>query len=114
MIMTRYRATLYRLVFIFAALYNIAFGVWACLAPHAFFDSLAMARPNYPGLWECLGMVIGLYGVLYAHAAWQLDRARLIIAVGFAGKILGPIGLIMTIHSGEWPLRVFTLIVFND
>lgn len=114
MIMTGYRTTFYRLIFSFAAIYNIAFGLWAGLSPHAFFDTLAMARPNYPGLWQCLGMVVGLYGVLYAHAAWQLDRAKLIIAVGLAGKILGPIGLLMSVHAGEWPLRTFTLIVFND
>ena len=100
-----YRAKLYRLIFALAAIYNIAFGLWACLWPRAFFTSLAMAPPNYPGLWQCLGMVVGLYGVLYASAARHLEGARLIIAVGLAGKILGPIGLCLTIHSGEWPLR---------
>jgi hypothetical protein len=109
-----YRAKLYRLIFALAAIYNIAFGLWAYLWPRAFFTSLEMVPPNYPGLWQCLGMVVGLYGMLYASAAWRLDRAKLIIAVGLAGKILGPIGLIMTIHSGEWPLRAFSLVVFND
>ena len=109
-----YRAKLYRLIFTLAAIYNIAFGLWACLWPRAFFTSLEMAPPNYPGLWQCLGMVVGLYGVLYASAAWSLHRAKLIIAVGLAGKILGPIGLCLTIHSGEWPLRTFSLVVFND
>jgi hypothetical protein len=109
-----YRAKLYRLIFALAAIYNIAFGLWACLWPRAFFTSLEMAPPNYPGLWQCLGMVVGFYGVLYASAAWRLDRAKLIIAIGLAGKILGPIGLIMTIHSGEWPLRALSLVVCND
>lgn len=109
-----YRIKLYRLIFGLAAIYNIAFGFWACLWPQAFFHQLEMTAPNYPGLWQCLGMVVGLYGVLYASAAWRLDRARLIIAVGLAGKILGPIGLFITIRSGEWPLRTFTLLVFND
>ena len=109
-----YRAKLYRLIFTLAAIYNIAFGLWACLWPRAFFTILEMAPPNYPGLWQCLGMVVGLYGVLYASAAWSLHRAKLIIGVGLAGKILGPIGLCLTIHSGEWPLRTFSLVVFND
>lgn len=59
-------------------------------------------------------MVVGLYGILYVYAALRLDRARPIIFVGLAGKILGPIGWFMVIHSGEWPLRTFPLIVFND
>jgi hypothetical protein len=109
-----YRANLYRLIFALAAIYNIVFGLWACFWPRAFFTSLEMALPNYPGLWQCLGMVVGLYGVLYASAARRLGQAKLIIAVGLAGKILGPIGLWMTIQSGEWPLRSFSLVVFND
>lgn len=59
-------------------------------------------------------MVVGLYGLLYAYAAVRLDRAKLIIAIGLAGKILGPIGMFMAVRSGEWPLRAVTLIVFND
>ena len=50
----------------------------------------------------------------YAYAAYRIDRAAPIISVGLAGKILGPIGWLMVINSGEWPLRTFTLIVFND
>src|SRR5438067_8072425 len=112
--MTAYRIAIYRLIFTLAAIYNIAFGLWACLWPRAFFNILEMALPNYPALWQCLGMVVGLYGVLYAHAARELGHAKLIIAIGLAGKILGPIGMLMTIRSGEWPVRTFTLIVFND
>jgi len=97
-----------------AAVYNVAFGIWACFWPGALFASLEMAPPNYPSLWQCLGMVVGLYGLLYAYAAARLDRAKLIIAVGLAGKILGPIGMFIAVRSGEWPLRAVTLVVFND
>jgi hypothetical protein len=105
---------IYRLIFSLAALYNIAFGIWACIWPGALFAMLEMAAPNYPSLWQCLGMVVGLYGILYAYAAIHLDRAKLIIAIGLAGKILGPIGMFVAFQSGEWPLRAVTLIVFND
>ena len=54
-----YREKLYRLVFGLAAIYNFAFGLWACLWPRSFFDSVEIASPNYPALWSCLGMVIG-------------------------------------------------------
>jgi hypothetical protein len=109
-----YRSMIYRLIFSLAALYNIAFGVWACFWPGALFAMLKMAAPNYPSLWQCLGMVVGLYGILYAYGAIHLDRAKLIIAIGLAGKILGPLGMLIAFHSGEWPLRAITLIVFND
>jgi hypothetical protein len=109
-----YRSTIYRLIFGLAAMYNIAFGLWACFWPRGLFAMLEMAPPNYPSLWQCLGMVVGLYGLLYACAAVDLNRGKLIIAIGLAGKILGPIGMFIAIHSGEWPLRALTLIVFND
>jgi hypothetical protein len=109
-----YRARYYRLIFSLAAAYNAAFGLWATLWPRSFFDCFEIAPPNYPALWRCLGMVVGLYGILYGYSAWRLDRARPIILVGLAGKILGPIGWLMVVNSGEWPLRTFPLIVFND
>ena len=73
-----------------------------------------MADPRYPSIWACLGMVLGLYGVAYAYAAWRLDRARPIIAIGLAGKILGPIGWFLAVGRAELPFRTFPLPVFND
>jgi hypothetical protein len=114
MIDSDYRKQLYRLIFALAALYNISFGLWTCLWPRAFFDLLEMTPLNYPSLWKCLGMVLGLYGLLYGYAAWRLDRAGPIIVIGLAGKVLGPIGWVLTTRSGEWPVRTVTLVVFND
>jgi hypothetical protein len=104
----------YRLIFGLAAIYNIAFGFWTCLRPQSFFEWLQMVPPNYPSIWSCLGMVVGLYGLLYGYAALRLDRAFPIILIGLLGKILGPIGWVMTVHSGEWPLQTFPLVLFND
>jgi hypothetical protein len=88
--------------------------LWAVLAPNSFFDLFQLARPRYPSIWSTLGLVLGLYGVLYAYAGMRLDRARPIIAIGLAGKILGPVGWILTIHSGGLPIRTFPLIAFDD
>ena len=111
-----YRLRLYRGILLLAALYNGAFGLWAALWPRSFFDLFGLAQPNYPAIWRCLGMVVGVYGLLYAYAAWrpQAEGARPIVAVGLLGKLLGPAGLAMIIASGEWPARTFSLIVFND
>src|SRR5258708_13682693 len=59
-------------------------------------------------------MVVGLYGVGYAYAAWRLDRATPFVAIGLMGKLLGPTGWILTVHRGEWPVRTLGLILFND
>ncbi len=88
-------------MFLLAGLYNLAFGLWAGLRPHAFFKLIEIEPPRYPALWACLGMVVGVYGFLYLHAAWRLERARPIIAIGLLGKILGPIGAAVTVATGE-------------
>ncbi len=108
------RAPFYRIVFGLAALYNVAFGLWAGFAPYAFFDLFHLRPPLYPSIWSCLGMVVGTYGLVYGYAALRLDRAAPFIAIGLLGKVLGPIGWVLTVRSGEWPVRTFTLILFND
>jgi hypothetical protein len=109
-----YRTALYRLIFAAAAVYNIAFGLWAALAPQSFFALFDLAPPIYPAIWACLGMVIGLYGLGYAYAAVNIDRAAPFIAIGLLGKVLGPIGWVLTVGRGEWPIRTLSLILFND
>ena len=112
--MSAFGSLIYRLIFTAAAAYNILFGLWASLFPHAFFNILQLDPPRYPGIWACLGMVVGLYGVGYGYAAWRLDRAFPFIAIGLAGKILGPIGWVIAVRNGELPFRTFPLIVFDD
>jgi len=108
------RLELHRAILLVAAGYNIAFGLWAALAPRAFFALFELDAPRYPAIWATLGMVVGLYGALYAYAALRPERARAIVAVGLAGKILGPIGWVAAVGVGELPARTFALIAFND
>ncbi|HZI94053.1 MAG TPA: hypothetical protein VFE84_07395 [Patescibacteria group bacterium] len=108
------RACFYRVFFALAAAYNVAFAVWTIVWPRAFFDLFGMDPPRYPAIWQCLGMVVGVYALGYGYAAWRLDRAFPFIAIGLLGKTLGPIGWVATVNAGEWPIRTFTLILFND
>ena len=58
-------------------------------------------------------MVVGVYGLLYWHAAWKLETAWPIIAVGLLGKVLGPIGMV-TSFSDDWPRRLGMICIYND
>jgi len=104
----------YGITFLLAGLYNVAFGVWSIFWPEAFFNLFSMDPPLYPAVWRSLGLLVGLYGMAYIYAGIRLDRAWPFVAIGLAGKILGPIGWLITVNAGEWPLRTFWLIVFND
>ncbi len=112
--MDPFRARMYRLIFALAAAYNMAFGLWAALSPYSFFHLFDLEAPRYPSIWSCLGMVVGLYGAIYAYAAMRLDQAKPLIAIGLVGKLLGPAGWVVAVTSGELPVRTFTLITFND
>jgi hypothetical protein len=59
-------------------------------------------------------MVVGLYGILYLDVARVPERGQLVVAVGLAGKILGPIGMLWLIATGVWPLSAIVLCVTND
>jgi hypothetical protein len=104
---------LFRIALVAAGIYNLAFGLWAALWPLGFFQLFGMEPPRYPSIWACLGMVVGLYGLLYLHAAWKLETAWPIVAVGLLSKILGPIGMV-TSQSADWPPRLGFLCVYND
>lgn len=109
-----FRARVYRAVFTLAGVYNLSFGAWAGFFPLHFFRLFRMEAPRYPALWACLGMVVGVYGLLYLYAARRLDRAEPIIAVGLLGKVLGPAGLMVTTAQGELPVRMLSLLALND
>jgi small multidrug resistance pump len=108
------RAAPFRVVLAFAAAYNVALGIWAVAFPTQFFDLVGLDQPSDLSIWRCLGMVLGLYGLLYAYAAWRLASAWPIVAVGLLGKVLGPIGWVMSVSHGEWPMRTASLIFLDD
>lgn len=104
---------IFRSIFILAGCYNLAFGVWAGFWPEQFFGLFNIQAPLYPQIWACLGMMVGLYGLLYWYAAWKPERARPIITIGLLGKILGPIGMVVSL-SNAWPRRLGMLNLYND
>lgn len=102
----------HRAVFIAAGLYNIIWGLHAALDP--LFRFAGMPPLNHPQIYACLGMVIGLYGVLYLEVARRPEHGWLLAAVGFIGKVFGPIGLLVLISSGTWPMATIVLCITND
>lgn len=108
------RRRLHRTVFLLAGLYNIAWGLYAAIDPQWLFRFAGMPPLNHPQIFACLGMVIGLYGVLYLEVARVPERGWLLGAVGFTGKVLGPIGLLVLISTGEWPAATLVMCITND
>jgi hypothetical protein len=108
------RRRFHRAVFIAAGLYNLAWGLFSATNPQWLFRFSGLAELNHPAIFACLGMVIGLYGIVYLEVARAPERGWLLAAVGLLGKVLGPIGLVQLIWSGEWPASTFVLCITND
>jgi small multidrug resistance pump len=97
-----------------AAIYNIVWGSWVILRPNDMFELADMPLPNYPSLWQCVGMIVGVYGVGYWIAATHPWRHWPIVFVGLLGKILGPIGFVDALMNGVYDIRFGYIILTND
>src|SRR5262245_33978729 len=108
------RRRFHRAVFALAALYNASWGLYAAIDPQWLFRFAGMQLINHPSIFACVGMVVGVYAILYAEVARAPERGFLLAAVGLLGKVLGPMGLFVLIGTGEWPWRSIVLCVTND
>lgn len=108
------RRKFHRAVFIIAGIYNIFWGIFSAIYPNWLFDFAGMPPINYQQIFACLGMVVGLYGIIYFEVARKPENGFLLAAVGFLGKILGPIGLLILIWQGEWKPATIILCLTND
>ncbi|MBK8903791.1 MAG: hypothetical protein IPM53_21600 [Anaerolineaceae bacterium] len=108
------RGKFHQIVFLSAGCYNLFWGLYSVFDPQWFFRLSKLPLLNHPQIFSCLGMVVGVYGILYFEVARRPYEGFLIGAVGLLGKILGPLGWAYFFLNGEWPLRSIVLILTND
>lgn len=97
-----------------AGAYNLTWGALAILFPLAFFRLAGLPDPDYPELWQCIGMIVGVYGVGYLIASTSPTRHWPIVLVGLLGKVLGPLGFAKALVEGRLPAAVGWTILTND
>ncbi|WP_206025054.1 hypothetical protein [Micromonospora zingiberis] len=105
---------MHRATFVAAGAYNIIWGCYTVLDPQWFFRLTRLPLSNSPQIFACLGMVLGLYGLLYLEVARRPEHGWLVAAVGLTGKVLGPLGLAWLIVTGVWPIDTVIMIITND
>lgn len=108
------RSKFHQIVFLSAGCYNLIWGIYSVFDPQWFFRISKIPSLNHPQIFGSLGMVVGVYGILYFEVARRPSEGFLIGAVGLLGKILGPLGWTYVYLNGEWPLRSIVLILTND
>lgn len=97
-----------------AGLYNLAWGALTVLYPDWLFDLTGMPPPTYPFIWQCVGMIVGVYGVGYLAASRDPARHWPIVLVGLLGKIFGPLGYAVGVARGEVPPEFGWTLLTND
>lgn len=97
-----------------AGIYNILWGAWVVLLPNSFFEWVQMDLPNYPAIWQSVGMIVGVYGLGYYIAAYNPYQHYPIILVGFLGKLFGPIGFLMYALQGKIAWQFGIVNITND
>ncbi len=97
-----------------AGFYNLLWGTSVVFAPKLWFQMFGMEPPRYPEIWQCVGMVVGLYGLGYLIAARDPFKHWPIVLVGLLGKIFGPIGFVISAIRGSLPWNFGVQILFND
>lgn len=97
-----------------AAAYNIAWGAAVVLFPSLFFSLAGLEPPRYLPIWQCVGMMVGVYGIGYGLAARDPVRHWPIVLVGLLGKMFGPIGFVWSVINGDFPASFVVVILFND
>jgi hypothetical protein len=89
-----------RVVLYTAGAYNLVWGLWVVLFPAALFHWAGMPPANYPQIWRCVGMIVGVYGIGYVIAARDPLRHWPMVFVGLLGKVLGPVGMWWSVMHG--------------
>ncbi|MFB6344964.1 MAG: alkyl hydroperoxide reductase [bacterium] len=97
-----------------AAVYNGLWGLFIILFPEALFDWSGISPPLYPEIWQCVGMIVGVYSIGYAIAANRPLVHWPIVLVGLLGKVFGPIGFISAWLEGTFNPRFGLTILTND
>ena len=97
-----------------AGIYNLAWGSLTIVWPHLLFDLTGTERINYPEIWQCVGMIVGVYGIGYLIAAGDSRTHWPIVLVGLLGKVFGPIGFVLALLRGTFPPLFGLTILTND
>ena len=101
-------------ILIAAGIYNLIFGAVCVLTPNLIFELVKMDAPKYAFLWQCIGMIVGVYGIGYIAASKNYITHWPIILVGLLGKIFGPIGFLDAAINQSIKWEFGYIIILND
>jgi peroxiredoxin len=98
-----------------AGLYNLAWGAVVIGLPGFTLSAIGLAPATSTlWIWQCLGMVVGVYGIGYLIAARDPFRHWPIVLIGLLGKVFGPLGFVWGYLSGDLSAQMGWMLLGND
>jgi hypothetical protein len=101
-------------VLLVAGVYNLAWGAFVVFFPELPFRWAGMAPINYYEVWQCVGMIVGVYGIGYIIASRSPYVHWPIVLVGLLGKLFGPLGMSWAILRHRLPITAALTCLTND
>lgn len=105
-------------VLVVTGVYNLVWGAAVVLFPAFTFGLSGLSEPDkplyYPQLWQCVGMIVWVYGVGYLLAALNPVAHWPVVLLGLLGKVLGPMVFVYGALVGETPPAALVTLLFND
>jgi small multidrug resistance pump len=98
-----------------AGIYNLVWGILSIALPTLQLDILGIATSDIVViLWQCIGMIVGVYGIAYIIAATDPNAHWPVVLVGLLGKVFGVIGMLFYIANGTIPVEFGLTCCLND
>ncbi len=97
-----------------AGIYNLVWGSVAVLLPEQMLSAFGVfPLPRYPQFWQCIGMVVGVYGVGYLLAARDPHRHWPIVFVGLLVKSSSR-SFLVSVGNGSLLASLGLMLLAND
>ena len=104
-----------KIVLMLAGGYNLAWGAIAVMMPVTMLSWFGIEAVGVSvSFWQCIGMIVGVYGIGYLVAARHPYRHWLITFVGLLGKVFGPLGFFLASSSESLPSTFVWTLLTND
>jgi hypothetical protein len=100
--------------FLAAAIYNVIWGAGAIFFPILPFIAAGASAPSHPSLFQCIGMMVMVFGLGYWYIYKDPIRFGYYVWIGLLGKTFGPIGFLYAASLGELPWAFGVTLIFND
>ena len=98
-----------------AGIYNLVWGILSIALPTLQLDILGIPTSDIVIiLWQCIGMIVGVYGIAYIIAATDPNTHWPVVLVGLLGKIFGIMGMLFYIANGTIPVEFGLTCCLND